>query len=68
MKNILFAFAFTASACTVPLLFAGPDDSPFGGGIMDDFIKPYDDTAIELPGESARKPSVSRSAQLVLLV
>ena len=32
---------------------------------MDDFISPYDDTAIELPGEKARKPSVSRSAQLV---
>ena len=65
MKNFLFAFSFTTSVCVAPLLFAGPDDSPFGGGLMDDFIKPFDDTAIELPGESARKPSVSRSAQLV---
>ena len=63
MKYILFPL--TASLCAVPLLFAGPDDSPFGGGLMDDFIKPYDDTLIELPGESARKPSVSRSANLV---
>ena len=63
MKYILFAVA--ASLCTAPILFAGAGDSPFGGGFMDDFIKPYDDTAIELPGESARKPSVSRSAQLV---
>ncbi len=65
MKNFLFVFSFATSVCAVPLLFAGPDDSPFGGGLMDDFIKPFDDTAIELPGESARKPSVSRSAQLV---
>ncbi len=63
MKYILFPIA--ASLCAAPLLFAGPDDSPFGGGLMDDFIKPYDDTAVELPGESSRKPSVSRSAQLV---
>jgi len=63
MKYILFAF--TASVFAAPLLFAGPDDSPFGSGLMDDFIKPFDDTAIELPGENTRKPSVSRSAQLV---
>ena len=63
MKYILFSLA--VSLCAAPLLFAGPDDSPFGGGFMDDIIKPYDDTAIELPGENARKPSVSRSANLV---
>lgn len=63
MKHLLFTIA--ASICAAPLLFAGSGDSPFGGGFMDDLIKPYDDTAIELPGESARKPSVSRSAQLV---
>ena len=65
MKYILSAFTLAASVCAAPVLFAGPDDSPFGGSFMDDLIKPYDDTAIELPGESARKPSVSRSAQLV---
>ncbi len=65
MKNFLIPFTFAVSFCATPLLFAGPDDSPFGGGIIDDLIKPYDDTAIELPGESTRKPSVSRSAQLV---
>ena len=58
MKYSLFALAFAASLCTAPILFAG-------SGLMDDLIKPYDDTLIELPGESARKPSVSRSAQLV---
>ena len=63
MKYILFTIA--AVLCAAPVLFAGAGDSPFGGGLMDDFIKPYDDTLIELPGESARKPSVSRSAQLV---
>ena len=63
MKYLLFSIA--ATVCAAPVLFAGAGDSPFGGGLMDDFIKPYDDTAIELPGESARKPSVSRSAQLV---
>ena len=63
MKYLLFTIA--ATVCAAPVLFAGAGDSPFGGGLMDDFIKPYDDTAIELPGESARKPSVSRSAQLV---
>ena len=63
MKYILFTIA--ASVCAAPLLLAGSGDSPFGGGFMDDLIKPYDDTAIELPGEKNRKPSVSRSAQLV---
>ena len=63
MKYLLFTIA--ATVCAAPVLFAGAGDSPFGGGLMDDFIKPYDDTAIELPGESARKPSVSRSARLV---
>jgi thioredoxin-related protein len=58
MKYILFAFTFAASVCAAPVLFAG-------SGLMDGLIKPYDDTLIELPGETARKPSVSRSAQLV---
>ena len=65
MKYILLTFTVATSICAAPVLFAGPDDSPFGGSFMDDLIKPYDDTAIELPGETARKPSVSRSAQLV---
>ena len=56
MKYTILAIA--ASVCATPVLFAG-------SGLMDDFIKPFDDTLIELPGESARKPSVSRSAQLV---
>ena len=63
--DILFTFTFAASLCAMPVLFAGPDDSPFGGSFMDDLIKPFDDTAVELPGESSHKPSVSRSAQLV---
>ena len=63
MKHILLAIA--ASICAAPILSAGPGDSPLGGGLMDDFITPYDDTVIELPGEKNRKPSVSRSAQLV---
>ena len=58
MKYILFTFMFAASVCAAPVLFAG-------SGLMDDLIKPYDDTLIELPGETNRKPSVSRSAQLV---
>lgn len=58
MKYRLFTFAFAASLCAAPALFAG-------SGLMDDIIKPYDDTLIELPGESSRKPSVSRSARLV---
>lgn len=32
---------------------------------MDDLFTPYDDSAVELPGETTRKPSVSRSARLV---
>ncbi len=64
MKYALFTLTFAASVCAAPVLFAG-SGSPFGGGMIDDLIKPYDDTAIELPGESTRKPSVSRSAQLV---
>lgn len=63
MRYILTAFA--AAFCAIPILSAGPGDAPVGGGLMDDFIAPYDDTAIELPGESTRKPSVSRSARLV---
>ena len=62
MKRILAAIA--ASLCAMPVLSAAPGDSPIGSGFMDDFITPYDDTAIELPGESARKPSYSRSARL----
>ena len=58
MKYILFTVTFAASVCAAPVLFAG-------SGLMDDFITPYDDSLIELPGESTRKPSVSRSAQLV---
>ena len=56
MKYILITVTFAASVCAAPVLFAG-------SGMMDDLIKPYDDSFIELPGESARKPSVSRSAQ-----
>lgn len=63
MKHILISFA--AFVCALPILSAAPGDSPFGGGLMDDLFTPYDDTAVELPGETARKPSVSRSAQLV---
>lgn len=58
MKYVLFTFTFAASVCATPVLFAG-------SGLMDDLIKPYDDSIIELPGETTRKPSVSRSAQLV---
>ena len=65
MKYFLFTVTMAASVCAASVLFAGPDDSPFGGSFMDDLIKPYDDTAVELPGETTRKPSVSRSAQLV---
>ena len=63
MKYLLFTV--TAFVCAAPVLFAGAGNSPLGGGLMDDFITPYDDTRIELPGEKSRKPSVSRSAQLV---
>jgi hypothetical protein len=62
VKHILTIIA--ASVCALPVLSAAPGDSPFGG-IMDDLITPYDDTAVELPGETNHKPSVSRSAQLV---
>ena len=65
MKHLLILFAATSAACAMPALFAGPGDSPIGGGFMDDFITPYDDSAVELPGETGRKPTVSRSAQLV---
>ena len=63
MKSIVLTIA--VSLCAAPVLFAGAGGSSFGSGLMDDFITPYDDTAVELPGESNRKPSVSRSAQLV---
>lgn len=63
MKYILAVFA--AAACAMPVLSAGPGDSPVGGGLMDDILAPYDDSLVELPGETTRKPSVSRSAQLV---
>jgi hypothetical protein len=65
MKYSLFSLTFAASICAAPVLLAGSGGSPFAGGLMDDLIKPYDDTLIELPGESARTPSVSRSARLV---
>ena len=58
MKYILITVTFAASVCAAPVLFAG-------SGLMDDLIKPYDDSLMELPGESTRTPSVSRSAQLV---
>lgn len=63
MKHLLTVFAI--SLCAMPLLSAASGDGAFGGGFMDDLITPYDDTAVELPGEDARKPAVSRSAQLV---
>ena len=61
MKHIILTatafFGLTSAA------FAGPGDG--GLGFMDDLFTPYDDTKIELPGEDNRKPSVSRSTQLV---
>ena len=63
MKHALTVLAVTL--CTMPLLSAAPGDGAFGGGFMDDLITPYDDTAVRLPGEDERKPSVSRSAELV---
>lgn len=63
MKYILTVFA--AAVCVIPVVSAGPGDTPVGGGLMDDILAPYDDSLVELPGETARKPSVSRSAQLV---
>jgi len=63
MKHFLLIAGFCSLAAAA---FAGPGDSGLGlGGFMDDLIKPYDDTAVDLPGEDTRKPSVSRSAQLV---
>ena len=59
-RIILTAMAFLGLTSAA---FAGPGDG--GIGFMDDLITPYDDTKIELPGENARKPTVSRSAQLV---
>ena len=61
MKHIILtATTFIGLTSTA---FAG---SGVGGiGFMDDLITPYDDTKIELPGEDTKKPSVSRSAQLV---
>ena len=61
MKHIILTA--TAAIGLTSAVFAGPGDS--GIGFMDDLITPYDDTKIELPGENAKKPSVSRSAQLV---
>ena len=63
VKYILTVFA--AAVCAMPILSAGPGDSPVGGGLMDDILAPYDDSFVELPGETTRKLSVSRSAQLV---
>ena len=61
MKHIILTA--TAFIGLTSAAFAGPGAS--GLGFMDDLIPQYDDTKIELPGEDARKPSVSRSAQLV---
>jgi len=63
VKYILTVFA--AAFCVIPFVSAGPGDRPVGGGLMDDILAPYDDSLVELPGETTRKPSVSRSAQLV---
>ena len=63
MKHFILIAGF---CCLASASFAGPGSSGLGlGGFMDDLIKPYDDTAVDLPGEDTRKPSVSRSAQLV---
>ena len=61
MKHIILTL--TAAICLTSAAFAGPGDG--GLGLMDDLFTPYDDTAVELPGEDTRKPSVSRSTQLV---
>ena len=61
MKHIILTA--TAFIGLTSAAFAGPGDS--GLGFMDDLFTPYDDTKVELPGEDTRKPSVSRSAQLV---
>ena len=63
MRYILTAFAATFFA--IPILFAGSGNRPVGGGLIDDVIPQFDDTSVDLPGESSRKPSVSRSARLV---
>ena len=60
MKHIILTA--TAVIGLSSAAFAGPGG---GFGFMDDLIPQYDDTKIELPGENAKKPSVSRSAQLV---
>ena len=61
MKHIILTA--TAFIGLTSAAFAGPGAS--GLGLMDDLFTPYDDTAVELPGENTRKPSVSRSTQLV---
>ena len=61
MKHIILTA--TAFLGLTSAAFAGPGDG--GLGFMDDLFTPYDDTKIELPGEDNRKPSVSRSTQLV---
>ena len=61
MKYIILTATFFIGLTSAA--FAGPGDG--GIGFMDDLFTPYDDTKIELPGEDNRKPSVSRSTQLV---
>ena len=61
MKHIILTA--TAFLGLTSAAFAGPGDG--GIGFMDDLFTPYDDTKVELPGETVKKPSVSRSAQLV---
>ena len=61
MKHIILTL--TAAIGLTSAAFAGPGDDGFG--LMDDLFPSYDDSAVELPGEDARKPSVSRSTQLV---
>ena len=61
MKHIILT-----ATTFIGLMSAAFAGSGVGGiGFMDDLITPYDDTKIELPGEDTKKPSVSRSAQLV---
>jgi len=63
MKHLILIAAVCCAACTA---FAGPGDEGLGlGGFMDDLFTPYDDTAVDLPGENTKKPAVSRSEQLV---
>ena len=61
MKYIILTATFFIGLTSAA--FAGPGDG--GIGFMDDLFTPYDDTKVELPGENAKKPSVSRSTQLV---